>query len=70
MSLVLIHVRQIACWPWELGWFNGSDVFKFATCRICERDVAQPVEAAKEVPVCIYCALDNGLMEALDVPFA
>jgi hypothetical protein len=65
MSLRLVHARQVACWPWTLGWLADEPVTA-ATCRTCERDVAQPVNQSREVAVCLYCGLDSGLVEATD----
>ena len=67
MALTLVHVRQVACWPWGLGWLTNAAV-QYATCRTCQRDVAQPKERAKEVPVCLYCALESGLLPEIDLP--
>lgn len=67
MSLSLVHAKQVACWPWGLGWLAKQEV-QYATCRTCERDVAQPKARAKEVPVCLYCALDSGLLPLEDYP--
>jgi hypothetical protein len=65
--LRLVHARQVACWPWGLSWLDGKPV-RFATCRTCKRDVAQPEAAARDVPICLYCALDSGLLPAIDIP--
>jgi len=65
--LTLVHSRQVACWPWSLGWIDREAVH-YATCRTCQRDVAQPKEAAKLVPVCLYCALESGLLPLEDSP--
>lgn len=57
--LKLVHADRCACFPWRLGWMHNVPV-QAATCRDCGRDVAQPVEQARYVPVCIYCAIDEG----------
>jgi len=67
MALTLVHAKQVACWPWGLGWIDHAPL-QYATCRTCERDVAQPVANAKDVPVCIYCALDSGLLPLEERP--
>lgn len=69
MTLALVHARQTPCWPWGLSWIDGEAV-QYATCRTCQRDIAQPVAKAREVPVCIYCALDSGLLPELELALA
>lgn len=66
-GLRLVHARQVACWPWHIGWLPRQAV-QYATCRTCERDVAQPLDSAGEVPVCVYCGLESGLLVAVDAP--
>lgn len=69
MGLALVHARKVPRWPWELAWLDGRNA-QYATCRTCERDVAQPKANAREVPVCLYCAMDSGLVEPVDVPLS
>lgn len=64
-QLRLVHARQVACWPWDLGWLERES-FQYATCRTCNRDVAQPIARSGEVPVCLYCGLDSGLVPAIE----
>lgn len=66
-ALRLVHARQVACWPWGLAWLDAKSVH-FATCRTCERDVAQPNDRCADVPVCLYCGLDSGLVPAIELP--
>ena len=67
MPLQLVHRREVACVPWMLADFQREPVF-FATCRQCERDVAQVESSRGDVPICIYCGLDSGLVPPVDVP--
>jgi hypothetical protein len=68
VSLKLIHALQVPCWPWHLHWIPREEV-QYATCRTCERDIAQPMARSKEVPVCIYCAMESGLLPLEERPF-
>jgi hypothetical protein len=65
MGLRLVHSTEVACWPWGLEGLSGQAV-QWATCRTCQRDVAQPKASARDVPVCLYCALDSGLLPAIE----
>lgn len=67
MSLTLVHVRQVVCWPWHLRGL-GEEPVVGALCRTCRRDVALPKSMARDVPICLYCALDDGLVEAVETP--
>lgn len=69
MGLQLVHAREVACWPWALGWLTGEPV-QGATCRTCGLDVAQPTAQARNVPVCIYCGMDSGLLPEEDAPLS
>lgn len=66
MGLTLTHSRQVACWPWELR-FVTDEAVRPGSCRSCERDVAVP-SIERDTPVCLYCGLDSGLVEAVDRP--
>ena len=65
MGLQLVHSRRVACWPWPMRHMQPERPIG-AVCRECERDVALPVTERECAPVCIYCALDTGLIEAVD----
>lgn len=67
MTLRLVHSRQVACWPWGLRAMEPRRVLG-AVCRGCRIDVALPIDQREDTPICIYCALDNGIVEAVDVP--
>lgn len=57
--LTLVHATRCACFPWRLGWMHNVPV-QAATCRECGLDIAQPVQQARDTPICIYCAIDEG----------
>lgn len=65
--LTLVHSKQAPCWPWSLRHL-GEEPATGATCRTCRRDVALPTARSGEVAICIYCALDSGLLEAEETP--
>lgn len=69
MGLRLVHSRQVPCWPWSLRFLSEQPAVG-EQCRECGRDVARPEAKAGEVPVCIYCALDSGLLPLEDEPLA
>lgn len=67
MGLQLVHSRRVACWPWPMRDMQPERPIG-AVCRDCGRDVALPITERECVPVCIYCAMDAGLIEAVDTP--
>lgn len=66
-GLRLVHSREIVCWPAHLA-FIWEQPTQGADCQDCGAVVAQPVAAAKERPVCLYCAIERGLIPAEDTP--
>lgn len=67
-ALRLVHSRQFACLPWHLH-FLADEPVQGASCRDCGRSVALPLSKSGEVPVCLYCGLESGLVEAVEKPF-
>lgn len=67
MSLSLVTVRPIVCWPWHLRFLVKVPVVGEA-CTFCGRDVAAPVATHKAPQACLYCALDRGEIEAVEQP--
>ena len=68
MGLSIVTARQVACFPWHLRICFDVPV-RAAFCRSCQLDVALPVDRERDRPICIYCAMDSGLIPAVDVPF-
>lgn len=61
--------EHAVCWPWHLWWLvEGAHPIE-SHCRFCRRDVALPRAEADKQPVCLYCAMDRGLVEAVEIPF-
>ncbi len=56
------------CWPWHLWWLVEGPHPRGDRCRRCLRDVAVPQDATGR-PICIYCALDLGLIPAEEQEF-
>lgn len=67
--LSLVPAEPVICWPWHL-WFLANDEGhpRGGVCRYCQCDVAIP-PGSTGLPVCLYCGMDRGLVEAVDVPF-
>lgn len=68
MSLAIVAAREAACFPWRLRTCTEEPT-RAAVCGSCGLDVALPIARERERPVCIYCAMDSGLIPAVDVPF-
>ncbi len=66
-ALRVVHAKEAACWPWHLR-FCGPEPAVPGYCWTCEREVAVPTDRTGERPVCIYCGMDSGLVEAVDKP--
>lgn len=67
MTLRLVHAREVPCWPWELRALELGPALQ-AYCRPCGREVALPADHQADRPVCLYCAMDSGLLPAADLP--
>lgn len=68
MALSLVQPPVMVVWPWHLRiveWLNEHP--RGDNCRDCGRDVACP-QNRRVTPVCVYCAMDAGLLEAIDRP--
>lgn len=68
-------LRAVPTEPWMAceGWAHrGNDgergPFQGGSCCFCNRGVAIPARAHGRHVCCTYCALDRGLVEAVDVP--
>jgi hypothetical protein len=68
VTLALVHARVAVCWPSHL-WFCGATPTAGADCYACCRPVAVPLGRRKVLAICLYCALDRGLVEPVDSPF-
>jgi len=65
MGLRLVSTRVVVCLPWGL---RTEEQAVGASCRPCGRDVALPRAKAGEVAMCLYCALDQHIAPAVEVP--
>ncbi len=61
-------LAPVVCWPWHLWFLADGDCHpQGASCSRCGRDIAVPTTAAGRL-VCLYCALDSGLLPATEIP--
>lgn len=59
----------VVCWPWHLWFLAPNDGHpRGGECSGCGRSVAVP-RAAVGDPLCLYCGIDQGVVEAIDAPF-
>lgn len=71
----MTHLRLVAApdvvgWPWHLRFCDrslGAEHPVGARCRRCGQDIAVPRRADPRGAVCLYCAMDEGIVEAVDV---
>jgi hypothetical protein len=61
-----ISISPVVCQTWGLRGFIEGPVTG-GQCNRCSRDVAVPGSVGRRRPVCVYCALDIGLVPAIDV---
>ena len=66
-GLSVVRSDPVVCPPWEVRHIARYPVFG-DVCAFCTRDVAAPTERRFALKVCIYCALDRGLIPAIDAP--
>lgn len=64
MVLTLVHARKVVCPAWHC---RGLDPVFGGACRTCSRDVAIPLTHRGDTPICTYCALDDGLIPAIEI---
>ena len=62
----VIDITIAVCWPWRLRHCGEAAHTQGAKCIYCGRDVAAP---DRRRAMCIYCALDRGVIPAVDEPF-
>ena len=55
------------CWPWDLRMLAPDDHQTGAQCAFCRRAIAAPSAARRAA--CLYCAIDRGIVDAVDRPF-
>lgn len=67
MKLVATSISPTVAWPWHLRNLDASRPTKGSNCIHCKEDVA--VTDLNTRPICIYCAMDRGLVAVEDVPF-
>lgn len=67
--LRLVPPCPVVCWPWDLRFmveYAGHP--KGGECRTCGQNIAVPPDKALAGATCLYCAMDEGLVEAVDLP--
>lgn len=65
--LGLVSPRRVPCWPWHARFDQESDGHPIGgECADCGCDVALPRQLAGSVAVCVGCALDSGLLPAVE----
>lgn len=70
--LRLVSVRTVVCAPWhlrgDLPSCAGDGKHPLgARCHKCAREVALPRSMAAETPICLYCALDEGIIPCEEI---
>lgn len=66
--LRVVEVEPVVCWSWRLR--DCADLPEHpvgGTCNRCSRDVAVPRDAGTREPVCLYCALDAGIIPEVEI---
>ena len=51
--------------PWRLR--DNREPVVGRTCATCGEDVAMPAHLTAFQPVCLYCAMDSGLLPAIEI---
>mgnify|MGYP007071576222 CR=1 FL=1 len=68
-ALRIVAPEPVVCWAWHLRDLLGlPESPRGGQCDTCRRDVAVPRWAGTRRPVCIYCAMDEGLIQPIDEP--
>lgn len=67
--LRLVEPAPFSCWPWDLrGCGDLKEHPRGGRCRLCGIDVAVDRQRDVRGATCLYCAMDEGLIEAIDFP--
>ena len=68
-ALRLVPPPDVVCWPWFLRFMSADTRHpKGGECRACREAVAVPPDRSVAAAVCLYCAMDEGLIEGVDAP--
>jgi len=59
---------QVPCWPWHLRMSMESEGHPIGDQCACGKEVALPRQFAGAEAVCLYCALDSGLLPSTEEP--
>lgn len=61
-----------ACMPWHArNCHGGGRPDRGGECRWCKREIAIPDDTPpRSTTVCIYCAMDRGVIPAIEIPFS
>ena len=64
-----IEVQPLVCPPWRLRGLLGEDGFHPIgdTCGRCGRDVARLRSCPAGEAICLYCAMNAGLVDLVEV---
>lgn len=66
----LIQPETVVCWPWRLRGCDkdiGDRHPIGAECRVCGQDVALPADKPAAKPICLYCGMDAGHVEIVEI---
>jgi hypothetical protein len=68
MTLAIVRSEPVACFLWAHRHVPDGEPHPIgANCRACGRDVAlRRVHCGREA-ICVYCALDRGLLEPIEI---
>lgn len=61
----LVPKELAVCAAWHARGFENEPI-RGDDCRECSRAVAVPISAQRREPVCLYCALDLGIIAAVE----
>lgn len=67
-ELTVVPAEPVVCWPWHVARAVFDQPLKGGQCEPCGRDVAVPANAGFKPPMCVYCAMDLGLVDLEDRP--
>jgi hypothetical protein len=67
----LVRPKPVVCWPWHLHFLADQAGHPIGgSYTACQQDVAVPRDQSPAGAICLYCAMDQGLVEAVDRPFS
>lgn len=67
-KLKSVPVVPFGCYmPWRLRGAYDDEIVEGAACWFCDREVAAPSEAKGKIVACIYCGLDRGFVDPVEI---